>query len=155
DVPAFQVALRTAIESAQEGALVTFGIEPRSAETGFGYLKAVGDETVRTVQSFHEKPDHKTAESFLASGGYFWNSGMFVWRASAIRRAIGSTLPDLASVLDRIESAAKDSGNLDAAIREHFAASPAISIDHGVLEKCGGLRMVPGDFGWSDVGSWD
>jgi mannose-1-phosphate guanylyltransferase/mannose-6-phosphate isomerase len=155
DVPAFHAALSTAIEGARAGKLVTFGIQPTAPETGFGYIQAEAGEGMRSVKAFHEKPDRKTAELFLASGHYYWNSGMFVWRASSILREIQSALPDLARTLKAIEDEAKATGKLDAAIKHHFASAPSISIDHGVLEGSKRLFMVPGDFGWSDVGSWD
>lgn len=154
DVPAFQAALATAIAAASQGRLVTFGIHPATPETGFGYIRAEPGSGVRRVAEFREKPDRRTAERFVASGDYFWNSGMFVWRARRILEAIGEHLPDLAKVLADISAEAKQHG-LQAAVQRHFAAAPAISIDHGVLEKSREVFMVPGEFGWSDVGSWD
>src|SRR5258706_2835709 len=155
DVTAFQDALGIAIEAAREGKLVTFGIQPTAPETGYGYIQATGRERLRPVLAFREKPDLATAEAFLASGDHFWNSGMFVWRASTILREIETALPALHRVLAAIESDAKSSGNLDSAIKRHFSSAPSISIDHRVLEKSTRLFMVPGDFGWSDIGSWD
>ena len=155
DVPAFQSALAVAIDAAETGMLVTFGISPTAPETGFGYIEASGMQPVRPVVSFHEKPDRATAEAFVAAGNHFWNSGMFVWRASAILREIEKAIPKLAAVLDTIGKEAKTKAGLAPAIKRHFADAPSISIDHGVLEKCGALFMVPGQFGWSDVGSWD
>ena len=154
DVPAFQAALAQAIEAAAGGRLVTFGIHPTGPETGFGYIQAEAGSGLRAVRAFHEKPDRATAERFVASGEYYWNSGMFVWRASAILEEISRTLPALSRVLDRIAATAAERG-LAEAIIEHFGESPSISIDHGVLEKSGRLFVVPGQFGWSDVGSWD
>src|SRR5258708_2159325 len=155
DVPAFQDALGVAIAAAREGKLVTFGIQPTAPETGYGYIQATGREGLRPVRAFREKPDLATAKAFLASGDHFWNSGMFVWRASAILREIETALPDLHRVLAALESDAKSSGSLGDAIKRHFSSAPSISIDHGMLEKSTHLFMVPGDFGWSDIGSWD
>lgn len=152
EVPAFQVALGIAIEAAREGKLVTFGIRPTSPETGFGYIRAGTGDGVRKVRAFHEKPDRVSAERFLAAGEYYWNSGMFVWRASAILHAIRAHLPELGETLARIEAG---TGGLQASIKRHFALAPSISIDSGVLEKSDEVFMVPGRFGWSDVGSWD
>jgi len=95
DVPAFQAALAVAIEAAAQGKLVTFGIEPTMPETGFGYIEALGDAQVVPVASFREKPDLETAKAFVASGHYYWNSGMFVWKASTILAEIGKTRPRL------------------------------------------------------------
>ena len=155
DVPAFQEALAMAIDAASDGKLVTFGIEPTLPETGFGYIEGDGSGDTMRVVSFREKPDRATAQAFLASGRYYWNSGMFVWKASTILREIEQALPELARVLALIRSDAKSVPGLSAAIRAHFAAAPSISIDHGVLEKSRNIHMVRGRFGWSDVGSWD
>jgi mannose-1-phosphate guanylyltransferase / mannose-6-phosphate isomerase len=155
DVPAFHHALETAIAAAREGKLVTFGIHPTAPETGFGYIRAAGDGNVRKVVEFREKPDRATAEAFLASGEYYWNSGMFVWRASRILAAVEKFVPELAAVLASMRNEVAKGASMAAAIKAHFAQCPSISIDHGVLEKCGDVYMVPGNFGWSDVGSWD
>jgi mannose-1-phosphate guanylyltransferase/mannose-6-phosphate isomerase len=155
DVPAFQRALAEAIGQAREGRLVTFGIQPTSPETGFGYMQASPGQGARPVLAFHEKPDRETARSFLMSGDYFWNSGMFVWRASRILEEIRVRLPELATVLDRIAAEAERSGDLPRAIKQYFSQAPSVSIDHGVLEKTDNLLMIPVQFGWSDVGSWD
>jgi mannose-1-phosphate guanylyltransferase / mannose-6-phosphate isomerase len=155
DVPNFQRSLQSAIDAAREGKLVTFGINPTAPETGFGYIRASGSGDVRKVIEFREKPDRATAEAFLASGEYYWNSGMFVWRAGSILAAIEQYVPELAAVLATIRRDVENGTPLAEAIKAHFAACPSISIDHGVLEKCGDVYMVPGNFGWSDVGSWD
>lgn len=154
DVPAFQAALLRAVEAAATGKLVTFGVHPTRPETGYGYIEAAPGPAPRAVVSFHEKPDRATALRFVASADFYWNSGMFAWRASAILREIGSALPALAAVLAAIEADAR-ARSLPEALERHFGEAPAISIDHGVLEKSRDLVMVPGDFGWSDVGTWD
>ena len=154
DVPGFQAALRRAIRAADDGKLVTFGIEPTHPETGFGYMQAYGGDEISAVVSFREKPDRETAERFLADGSYYWNSGMFVWRASTILSAIRRELPALADVVDAIARDALHEG-FNAALTHRFSAAPAISIDHGVLEKSNDVVMVRGRFGWSDVGNWD
>ncbi|MBI3714943.1 MAG: mannose-1-phosphate guanylyltransferase/mannose-6-phosphate isomerase [Betaproteobacteria bacterium] len=153
----FHACLNLALTSAAGGKMVTFGITPRSPDTGFGYIKAgkvIANEVCR-VEAFKEKPDLATATSFLAEGGYYWNSGMFVWRASVILAEIHASLPALGVVLDRIATAVKAGESFDAAVKLHFFAAPSISIDHGVLEKSSNLFLVPADIGWSDVGSWD
>jgi mannose-1-phosphate guanylyltransferase / mannose-6-phosphate isomerase len=156
DVPAFQAALATAIQAAAAGKLLTFGIHPTSPETGYGYIEArAGDEIPRPVKAFYEKPDLQRAREFVASADFFWNSGMFVWRASAILAEIRHALPALAAVLDAIEKEARAGAGFAKALEKHFAAAPKVSIDEGVLEKSRNLYMVPGHFGWSDVGTWD
>jgi mannose-1-phosphate guanylyltransferase / mannose-6-phosphate isomerase len=167
DVSAFQRCVAAAIDAAQWGALVTFGILPTHPETGYGYIHADQTATgaalpVRDVLDFKEKPDRATAERFIADGDYFWNSGMFVWRASAILAAIATHLPALDAVVKRIHADASVGTCLQDAVNQHFADSPAISIDHGVLEDFasstaadGAIKLIPADIGWSDIGSWD
>jgi len=128
DVPAFHACLRSAIDAAQEGKLVTFGITPTGPETGFGYIKAgaMGDKLPK-VERFKEKPDAATADGFLKEGGWYWNSGMFVWKASAIMKAVEAALPELARVMSELRTAAKQGGDWQKAVREHFPKSPSIS----------------------------
>lgn len=154
DIPAFHAALRVAIDAAADGKLVTFGITPTGPETGFGYIRAESAGQVRKVEAFREKPDRASAEKMLAAGNHFWNSGMFVWRASAILREIRKWQPELAATLGRLETEARTSG-FAAAMKKVFAEAPSISIDRGVLEKSDQVLLVEGNFGWSDVGNWD
>ncbi|HET7832489.1 MAG TPA: mannose-1-phosphate guanylyltransferase/mannose-6-phosphate isomerase [Gallionella sp.] len=151
----FRAHLTTAIEAAASGKLVTFGIEPTRPDTGFGYIKAhpgAGAE-IYEVERFTEKPDHATAERFLQEGGYYWNSGMFVWRASVILAEIQRYLPTVDEVLQDIvvEGSA---GTFQQAVEKYFARMPSISIDYGVLEKSERVSLIPCDIGWNDVGSW-
>jgi len=155
DVAAFQSSLVKAIAVAESGKLVTFGIVPDRAETGFGYIEAGEGDGVASVRSFREKPDRATAETYLASGRHYWNSGIFVWKTSAILAEIGTALPSLARALEKIAAASTDAASFAAAVKAHFAEAPSISIDHGVLEKSRNLAMVKAEFDWSDVGSWD
>jgi mannose-1-phosphate guanylyltransferase/mannose-6-phosphate isomerase len=156
DVSAFQVCLRKAIDAANEGKLVTFGITPTGPETGFGYIRtAASPSDLNKVEHFKEKPDAAAANAFLREGGWYWNSGIFVWRASSIMRAIEEALPDLAGVMSQIRLSQQDGDSWDSAVKAHFAQSPAISIDKGVLEKSQNLYLIPANIGWSDVGSWD
>ena len=155
DTAAFQQALRTAIAAASDSLLVTFGITPTRPETGFGYIRAGEGEDTLPVERFTEKPDQATAESFLSEGNHYWNSGMFVWRASVILDEIRQHLPEVHEVLERIRGDWAGEDDLQAAVNRHFADMPDISIDYGVLEKSGRVVLVPCDMGWSDVGSWD
>ena len=100
-----------------------------------------------------EKPDAATATAYLASGEYLWNGGIFVFAARAMREAIGRHMPELAAVLERIAPTLGTS-RYAAALKKHFPAAPAVSIDYGVMEKARDIAVVPGDFGWSDVGSF-
>ncbi len=152
----FQASLAQAVAVAATGKLVTFGIKPDRPDTGFGYIQAGSalDSDVFTVNRFAEKPDLDTAKAFLADGGYYWNSGMFVWRTSAILREIGTHLPAVAQVLDAIRAEWNDD-NAAAVVAANFGRMPNISIDYGVLEKTENVALIPCDIGWSDVGSWD
>ena len=152
------VALQHAIEVAgTQKALVTVGIKPSHAHTGYGYMKrgARISDSVFKVSRFYEKPNSERAKLYVESGEYFWNSGMFVWRASVILDAISEHMPDLHRALLNIE-AKLDSADLQKVMQEAFSALDSVSIDFGVLEHARNCAMVCAeDFGWSDVGSWD
>jgi len=153
DEAAFARAVQTALSHAHD-AIVTIGLRPTHPETGFGYIRVgdrVGDsQETFEVASFVEKPSRSVAESYLAAGTYLWNSGMFFLSAGRMLEEARRHLPALGSVLDAITSAA----DFDAAVRAHYASAPKISIDHGIMEKAAGLRVVSSAFGWNDVGSW-
>ncbi|MFU8817430.1 MAG: mannose-1-phosphate guanylyltransferase/mannose-6-phosphate isomerase [Pseudomonadales bacterium] len=156
DEDAFVQAVERAAAAAADGALVTFGVKPTSAETGYGYIRAagsvVGDPAV-AVQSFVEKPDQQTAADYLAAGDYFWNSGMFVFGAKAYLEELGRWQPEMLSKVQ----AAFDSGSEDLDFFRPGAAfleSPAESVDYAVMERTSRAMVVPVAFGWSDVGSW-
>jgi len=152
----FQRRLQVAIDAAASGSLVTFGITPTRPDTGFGYIEAEGKgQDVLKVRRFTEKPDAARAESFVASGHYYWNSGMFVWKASSILEEIEQHLPDVAAVLQEMRDAWKQGTPWQQVISREFARMPDISIDYGVLERSDRVSLVPCDIGWSDVGSWD
>lgn len=152
----FLAHLRTAIEAATSGQLVTFGIKPTRPDTGFGYIKAQvgGNPGVYEVERFTEKPDHVTAERFLKEGSYYWNSGMFVWRASVILAEIQQHLPAVYQVVQTILAESRAAGTFQQAVEKHFTAMPSISIDYGVLERSDRVSLIPCDIGWNDVGSW-
>jgi mannose-1-phosphate guanylyltransferase/mannose-6-phosphate isomerase len=156
DQERFRTHLRSAIEAAGDGWLVTFGIRPTSPDSGFGYIKASGDSPrgICAVERFVEKPDAETAAQLLNEGGYYWNSGMFVWRASAILKELRRHLPDAHEIVEDIAAEARITGDFQRAVANHFARMPAISIDHAVLEKSANVALIPCDIGWSDVGSW-
>lgn len=156
DVAAFQRTVVAAVPAAVDGSIVTFGIVPRSPETGYGYVKAGAAESplVRPVEKFVEKPDRATAESYVASGCYFWNSGMFLVKASVYMAQLRAYAPDIAAVCEQAFAQAKqdlDFCRVDAAA---FAACRSESIDYAVMEKTDRAAVVPLDAGWSDVGSW-
>ena len=160
DETAFLASLRQAIEVAANGQIVVLGITPDQPETGYGYIKASKDESVAwSVQRFVEKPKLETARQYLSEGGYFWNSGMFVLRASSWLNALARFRPDI----EEATRTAWDKRSTDAAFvrpdKAAFEVIPSESIDYAVMEPCAesdlSLRMVPLSAGWSDLGAWD
>jgi mannose-1-phosphate guanylyltransferase len=149
--------LRVAVDVASRGEnLVTFGIAPYAPETGFGYIQRGEkiDPEVYTVRKFTEKPDLQTAQYFVNSGEYYWNSGMFVWKVSTILTMIDRYMPGLSQGLLRIQPALH-TADAQSVIAKVFEGLDSVSIDYGIMEKAERTFVVPGDFGWSDVGSWD
>lgn len=160
DTDQFLEILRAAVELARrEPALVTIGIRPTAPETGYGYIKAgrpadrVQQHHFYEVKSFHEKPNLERAQRYLQEGNFYWNSGMFVWRAQVILEAIQRYLPDLYSGLRSLERFV-DADELAGELARVYPDLPSISIDFGVMEKADNVLMVPADFGWNDLGSW-
>jgi mannose-1-phosphate guanylyltransferase len=149
DVPEYQHVVRAALTLAKSGSLVTLGMKPTRPETGYGYLKVgkKSEDGSHRVDEFVEKPDAKTARRYVKSGKYLWNSGQFFFTAGAVLGEIAQHLPALASGIAELEAEGAD---VDAIFRQ----LPSISIDHGVMENAQDVRVIPSDFGWSDVGSW-
>jgi len=161
---AYTAALRTAIEAAAAGDIVILGITPDRPETGFGYIRTTGaaDQAVRAVQAFVEKPDLATAQGYLAEGGYYWNSGMFVMRASRWLAALQHFRPDIAQATKAAFDVRTTDGVFVRPGKAEFAQVPSESVDYAVMEQCPGhleagfaVRMVALDAGWSDLGAWD
>ena len=155
DVPGFQATLERAIASARTGAITTIGITPTHPETGYGYIE-MGDAHAGgglTVKRFVEKPHRALAEELLATGRYLWNGGMFFFRARDMISAIRAHQPELAAGLDAFDRAAAAGDELTEVLRT-FPTLPSVSIDKGVMEHMTSLAVLPGDFGWSDIGSW-
>jgi mannose-1-phosphate guanylyltransferase len=169
DESGFARAVRTALDHAPH-AIVTIGLRPTYPESGFGYIRFVAsadgfrgaahgprgdhpppDSTeVFAVARFEEKPTPELAQSYVASGDYLWNSGMFFLTAGRMMQEARSQLPRLGAALDRIAAA----DDFAAAVQAHYGEVPIISIDHGIMEHASGMRVVRADFGWNDVGSW-
>ncbi len=154
DAEGFQAAIRAAMPAAEAGALVTFGIVPSAPETGFGYIQSDAGEGVRPVLRFVEKPDAATAQSYLDDGGYYWNSGMFLFRASRYLDELERFRPDILSAVRAASASAQRDGDFIRLDRDAFAAGPSDSIDYAVMEKTADARVLPVDIGWNDVGSW-
>ena len=196
DAVRFRNHLNIAIQAAENGRLITFGIQPTRPDTGFGYIKiknrtettglrteeqglsgkAASGSTqssvlapqsclpqssalstqscIYEVERFTEKPDDAAAERFLKEGDYYWNSGMFVWRASVILAEIRQHLPAVHQVIQTIIAESRAGMSFQQAVEKHFVAMPSISIDYGVLEKSDRVSLILCDIGWNDVGSW-
>lgn len=157
---AFLSVLKTAVFEAEKGRIVTLGIVPDRAETGYGYLEVDKpprefNKSAVKVRRFVEKPDIKTAEEYLKSGRYFWNSGMFIFKASVMLDEIKKHLPKAHKSLLEISKKAFDGETIDYSVLNRiFSEMPDISIDYGVMEKSPIVSMIPSEIGWSDVGSW-
>ena len=154
DLVAFQASVTLAIPAAAAGKLVAFGIVARTPETGYGYLRTAGGAGVVPIEQFVEKPDLAKAREFIASGDYFWNSGMFLFGAARFLDELRVHAPDIAEVCARASATAvreKDFTRVDEAV---FAACRSDSVDYAVMEKTRDAVMVPLDAGWNDVGSW-
>lgn len=146
--------------AAQHNALVTIGIKPESPHTGFGYVEQgefcgqVSGEEMFRVLSIREKPDFPQAQAFVQNGNFYWNSGMFIWKTSAILSEIQRFLPNLHQGLMKIKNALGSDKEARTVARVYKRLA-SVSIDYGVMEKANNIFMLKGDFGWSDVGSWD
>jgi mannose-1-phosphate guanylyltransferase/mannose-6-phosphate isomerase len=154
DEAAFTAALRRAVASAAEGAIVILGIQPDRPETGYGYIRADGAR----VAQFVEKPDLATAQKYLAQGGYFWNAGMFVLRASVWMATLERFRPDIASACRTAFAERRSDGVFVRPDKTAFAAVPSESVDYAVMERCPGvldIRMEALDAGWNDLGAWE
>jgi len=156
DPAAFRDALERAARVVErEDRVMTLGVVPRWAETGYGYLElepelepGVGEDGVRRVRRFVEKPSAENAERFLTSGNYLWNAGIFLFRGSTLLDIVARLQPELARGLEEI-AAAPDR------LRELYGRLPADSIDYAIMEKLDGIATIPLDCGWSDLGSWE
>ncbi|REC94290.1 mannose-1-phosphate guanylyltransferase/mannose-6-phosphate isomerase [Kushneria indalinina] len=156
DVNAFQKAALQAQAAAEKGYLVTFGIKPTHAETGYGYVKAGqhGPQDYASVYSFVEKPDAVTAQRYLAEGGYYWNSGMFMFKASRYLEELGKYRPDILEACQRSMAHVRADMDFLRIDTVAFEACPSESIDYAVMEHTDSAVVVPMEAGWSDVGSW-
>jgi mannose-1-phosphate guanylyltransferase/mannose-6-phosphate isomerase len=162
NLDSFTLAMRQAIENAESGGIVILGIQPDRPETGYGYIKIIASEiqcSVAQVDKFVEKPDSETAQRYLAEGGYFWNAGMFVLKASVWLKALKEFRPNIANTTQ----AAWQNKTIDAKFvrpgKVEFEVVPSESVDYAVMEHCPdsqfAINMVALDAGWSDLGAWD
>lgn len=154
DGAAFTASLRNAVRAAAGGAITILGITPDKPETGYGYIRADGAK----VAQFVEKPDAATAKKYLAAGGYYWNAGMFVLKASVWLAALERFRPDILAACRAAFAARKTDSVFVRPGKAEFAAVPSESVDYAVMEKCPGtldIRMEPLAAGWNDLGAWD
>jgi mannose-1-phosphate guanylyltransferase len=152
----FRESARKAISLAEEGKLVAFGIVPDRPETGYGYIRrgaSLSDGGFR-VERFEEKPDRATAEAYVEDGGYYWNSGMFLFRASTFLGELKRFHPEILEACEQSIGTVEQDMDFVRIDADKFKASPAISIDYAVMEKTEAAAMVPLDAGWNDIGSW-
>lgn len=159
DGAAFTAALQHAARVARSGAIVILGITPDRPETGYGYIRSEPADAAAQVAEFVEKPDLATARSYLAQGGYHWNSGMFVLKASVWLAALEQFRPDIAAACRSAWADRSTDGQFVRPGKAEFSQIPAESIDYAVMEHCPGsafdIRMVPLDAGWNDLGAWE
>lgn len=161
---AFMQAMQQAIDEAATGSIVILGITPDRPETGYGYIKIhpitqSAEPQTLVVERFVEKPDVATAQLYLNEGGYYWNAGMFVLKASAWLRALGQFRPDIAEATRQAWAKRTTDAAFIRPGKAEFTAIPSDSIDYAVMEHCPGsefaIKMVPLNAGWNDLGAWD
>lgn len=159
DQKEFVHVMKASLHAASEGStLVTVGITPTFPSSGFGYIK-IGDELKRTerlpvfkVESFTEKPNVATARAFISTGRYFWNANMYVWQAQALQDAFEKHMPEMYKLTKTLSQ--KKGKAFHEALPEIYKKAESISIDYAISEKADNLVLIPGDFGWDDVGDW-
>lgn len=156
DVPAFHQAVQSGVEQAEQGSLVTFGIVPTLPETGYGYIRAEqrGNSLACPVAEFVEKPDLATAINYLSSGDYYWNSGMFMFRASRYLEELQHYQPDMLIACQNAMTSMTSDLDFQRLDETDFAACPANSIDYAVMEKTDQAVVIPLSAGWNDIGAW-
>jgi mannose-1-phosphate guanylyltransferase len=160
-VAEYQSLLKAAFDAAEaEDKLVTIGIKPTAPETGFGYIHQGGawrefaGRPVMAVKRFVEKPNLETAKGYLASGEYFWNAGMFVWRVPVVETAFKAHAPELYAGLAKLEAAARSAGGWSVALADVYPTLQKISVDYALMEKSTNVVVVPATCDWDDVGAW-
>lgn len=160
DEDRFLDAVQSAVEVAKrDDNLVTLGIEPTHPEIGYGYIDydskydEIDSNEVFEVNAFTEKPDKKTAQEFVNDGTYLWNSGMFVWQVSTIRKMFEKHMSELHQGLEKMKEAI-GTENEEEVLSEEFEKLDSVSIDYGIMEKAEDIYVIPGSFGWDDIGSW-
>ncbi|AWM28650.1 MAG: AGE family epimerase/isomerase [Sinorhizobium fredii] len=150
----FWETVEKGVPAAEAGRLVIFGIPPSQPETGYGYIEAMGEGDVRDVARFVEKPDLETAKAYVAAGTFFWNAGIFLFRADTMRAAFREHQPEIWKKTERAFAAAASEVSGTYLPLGLYSAIPSVSIDYAIMEHASGIAMVPASFRWSDLGSW-
>ncbi len=156
DETGFQDVIKKGLSfTSNNEALLTLGIHPHRPETGYGYIQAAEayQEGINQVAAFKEKPELETAKHYLAEGSFFWNAGIFLWSAKAIKASLEAHLPELATIFAK-GNEVYDTDAEQAYIDEAFPTCENISVDYGIMERAGNIYVMPADFGWSDLGTW-
>ena len=155
DEPAFVEKIQAAFhKTAKDNSLITLGINPTRPDTGYGYVQFIAaDEDFKKVKTFTEKPNLELAKTFIESGDFLWNAGIFVWTAKAIHQAFEAYLPDMQQLFAEGESEWY-TANEKAFINRIYPLCESISIDYGIMEKAKNVYVLPSSFGWSDLGTW-
>lgn len=156
DAEGFSETVLKAFEVAEKGErLVTIGIKPTFPATGYGYIKRSSEEGgAYKVERFYEKPNEMRAVSYLESGDFYWNSGIFVWLTSSISNALKDNAPKTFGIFEKIRTGIEGGGDFDKILAEYYPQIEKISIDFSVMEKSQNIWVVPAGFDWDDVGSW-
>jgi mannose-1-phosphate guanylyltransferase len=154
DEAEFSRTIQTSFQaSAEQDILMTLGIQPDAPNTGYGYIQfESGEDEIKKVKNFTEKPDLETAKQFLASGEYLWNAGIFVWSVKSILKAFQNSLPDMYALFNTANT--YNTTEEDSFIQETYPKAENISIDFGIMEKASNVHVLPVDFGWNDLGTW-
>lgn len=154
DVPEFHKVINEGVKVCAEGKLFTFGIVASAPETGYGYIQSTDGTAIAPVQRFVEKPDLETAQEYVAAGNYFWNSGMFMFRAGDFLKELEKFQPEVRRQCELALNAAKVDLDFLRLDETEFAKCPNISVDYAIMEHTDNAVVMPADIGWSDVGSW-
>ncbi len=160
DDKAFRAVIKKAERVASEkDLLITFGVRPDRPSTGYGYIESGdlydgGTQDLFSVSRFHEKPDRPKAAEYIRHGGYYWNSGIFMWRPSVFLSAWHRHIPGGSEPLSAIAEAL-GTGRFEEVMASRYPSMPDLSVDYGILEKAENVAVIPAEFGWNDVGSWD
>jgi len=154
DEEGFSDAVNKALPLAQKGKLITFGVTPSAPETGFGYIKAVNKQGVSAVEIFVEKPNVEQAAKYVASGDYYWNSGIFMFRADRYLNEVKKSAPNIFEAVNNSYQRAVRDNDFIRLDSDAFTLAPSDSIDYAIMENTDAAMVVPLNVGWSDVGSW-